>query len=369
MNTVKIPLSNKKAFETFTPHGDVVEVRILNAYGNNKAWDGFAKGVVTGYFDNHDSFCKAVREANGADQNGIYFTPQKIDSRLLGRAFNRLKATNITTSDNNVLAYRFLLIDLDPVRPSGISASDKELQYARDTARKVVSWLSEQGFPEPIHAMSGNGFHLLYKIEDMPITDSAISFVKGFLNLLADHFNTELVTIDTTVFNPGRICRLYGTTTRKGDSVPPGLNREARPHRQSYIEKLPEPLHAVSERVLENIKKLFPQEEQATVQTSDNYSSKLDVARYLNHYRIKHRVRQKNGATFFCLDSCVFDESHKGNESAIIQKNEGKLMYQCFHNSCQGRYWKEARELISGGDKLVSFLNGVQTSEKNLLNR
>ena len=88
----KLTLSNRKAFETFVQPGEVVEVRTLGAYGKHKAWGGgFAKGVVAGYFDDHDAFVNSVKAVNGTDHGGIYFTLQKIDNRLLGRAFNRLK--------------------------------------------------------------------------------------------------------------------------------------------------------------------------------------------------------------------------------------------------------------------------------------
>jgi len=59
----KITLSNLTAFETFCRPGEVVEVRCPNIYGNNQAWEGFAKGTVAGYFDNHDEFVKAVGAA------------------------------------------------------------------------------------------------------------------------------------------------------------------------------------------------------------------------------------------------------------------------------------------------------------------
>jgi hypothetical protein len=61
----KLTLSNRQAFETFILHGEVVEVRILGAYGKHTAWDGgFAKGVVSGYFDEHEAFIMAIRATN-----------------------------------------------------------------------------------------------------------------------------------------------------------------------------------------------------------------------------------------------------------------------------------------------------------------
>ena len=59
--------------------------------------------------------------------------------------------------------------------------------------------------------------------------------------------------------------------------------------------------------------------------------------------------------------------NHSPNESAIGQTKNGKLFYQCFHNSCEGKTWKEARKIISGDDKIMSS-NDVEdlTSPYNL---
>ena len=85
--------------------------------------------------------------------------------------------------------------------------------------------------------MSGNGAHLLFRLPDMPV-EQGKQFVYSILIGLAKQFNSDHVHIDTTVFNPARIWKLYGTTTKKGDVVPAGPGREARPHRVSYIDDL-----------------------------------------------------------------------------------------------------------------------------------
>ena len=227
-------------FVQFVNPGEVVEVRIIGVYGKYPAWGGeFAKGTVSGYFDDHNAFCKAVSLADKANHGGIYFTLQVIDPRLIGRAFNRLRATNVTTSDLNVIAYRWLPIDIDPVRPSGISSSDGELKKALNLRDRVAKqMMSETELPAPIRAVSGNGGHLLFRLPDLPVNEKSKLFIKSVLNGIASKNNTDSVKIDTTVFNPGRIWKLYGTTSKKGDAVPTGKYREARPHRLSYIEDM-----------------------------------------------------------------------------------------------------------------------------------
>jgi hypothetical protein len=145
----------------------------------------------------------------------------------------------LTTSDNNVLAYRWLPADLDAVRPSGIASSDGELVEALLLRDTVAEWATrELAFPSPIRAMSGNGGHLCFRLPDMPANDETRQFIKRTLEMLAARFNTDRVHVDTTCFNPARIWKLYGTHAAKGDEVPAGPLREARPHRVSYIEDL-----------------------------------------------------------------------------------------------------------------------------------
>ncbi|MCK4822480.1 hypothetical protein KA005_42340 [bacterium] len=239
LNPKKLTFFDKEVWNTFIDPGEVVEVRIPKVYGKSSAWgNDFAKGTVSGYFDQHEAFIKSVKLADKAKHSGIYFTLQVIDPRLVGRAFNRLKPAEVTTSDQNVIAYRWLPIDLDPIRPSGIASSDSELKAALELRDKVAQHtIKEYGFSKPIKAMSGNGAHLLFRLPDMPVKQGK-HFVYNILIVLAKEFDTDKVTIDTTVHNPARIWKLYGTTARKGDAVPAGPGREARPYRMAYIDDL-----------------------------------------------------------------------------------------------------------------------------------
>ena len=77
---------------------------------------------------------------------------------------------------------------------------------------------------------SGNGFHLLYRV-DLPADDGGT--VGKLLGALAARFDTPRVKIDRSVANPSRICKLPGTLARKGDHVPD------RPHRRSRVLEVP----------------------------------------------------------------------------------------------------------------------------------
>lgn len=86
---------------------------------------------------------------------------------------------------------------------------------------------------------------------------------------------------------------------------------------------------------------------------------RLDVSGYLSKYGIECVGEKQHGSsTLYLLKACPFDPSHTDKEAAIGQTDDDKLFFQCFHDSCQGRTWKEAREIISGSNPL--FLGDSQ---------
>lgn len=91
----------------------------------------------------------------------------------------------------------------------------------------------------------------------------------------------------------------------------------------------------------------------------------LDVGAYLTHYGRDFKVKQAAGKKLFLLGQCVFDPSHSKNESSIVQGSDGKLAYHCFHNSCQGKTWNDARKIISGDDSIAWFCPGYDPNVGN----
>jgi hypothetical protein len=118
-----------------------------------------------------------------------------------------------------------------------------------------------------------------------------------------------------------------------------------------------------SEKAMDNLRKAFPpklsrKHEQPTTE------NRLDVPAYLCKYGIESIKEKRHGrCTLYVLDRCLFDESHTGGEAAIKQTDDGKLFYQCFHNSCKGRNWHDARQIISGNDSLVEFYPNAKISK------
>jgi hypothetical protein len=216
----------------FTP-GDVFEICLIGPkikksalWGNEFA--GGKKPIIAGWFDDIDQATDIIVKADKVEPVAIYCTLNPVNSALLGRANNRLKANVNRTKDTEITRVSHILIDADPVRPEGISSTDSEKQLAIDLLRTVYSDLKTLGWPEPLVGDSGNGGHLLY-----PVDSDFAKLVPDLLKALDRKYSTDTVDIDTTVGNPARLVKVYGTVTRKGDST------EDRPHRIAKILSLP----------------------------------------------------------------------------------------------------------------------------------
>jgi hypothetical protein len=324
-----------KALAKIIERGAVFEVRALEAQlcGNRRT------GTVSGYFDNPDTGVSELEKLTAA--KGIYITANPVNRALLARRANRLDFAekNALTGDQHIVRRRWLLIDVDPDRPSGISATDAEKAAAKKKALEIYGFLKERGWPEPVAADSGNGHHLEYLI-DLPCDDGKI--LEKVLAVLADRFDGGGVKLDRTVFNPSRIARLYGTLAAKGD------NTKERPHRLSKILKAPDMLQVVSvEKLLALVEELQPAEP-PPVERPAAHGGGFDVEAFLTRYgvAVAERMTRSDGTIKWRLERCVFNPEHETPDAAVFQFPDGKLGYKCFHNCCVDKHWKDFRRLF-----------------------
>lgn len=213
--------------------GDVFEVRAFGCEGKKPGYTGWTKSIVSGYFDNIEDAAKCIEKLDKfAKPDAIYVTLNPVNPALLARAANRLQGSpKATTADKDIRVYRNLLLDFDPVRPSGISACDEELELTLELRDYVLQKLSSEGWEDPIVVgMSGNGGHLIYRLPDMVNSPESKETIKATLAGLSAKYSSKYVHVDTSVFNPSRITKVLGTMARKGDDIP------ERPHRRSYME-------------------------------------------------------------------------------------------------------------------------------------
>jgi hypothetical protein len=300
-----------------------------------------SKATVSGYYDDLDAMLRGAAVLTDGAQfqaPGVYFTINPVRSDLLARANNRLKLyAKHTTADADIVVRRWLLLDFDPTRPAGISATDQEHESASARARQCAEMLNtEYGWPAPIFADSGNGAHLLFPI-DLQNDDAARELVKRVLEALANLFDDAVVKVDRTTFNAARIWKLYGTIARKGDSTP------GRPHRLARILEAPDSPQIASREQLAEVAALAPT---PTLPAHGAASSQaaFDLERWTGEHAIPvKRSEPWNGGTRYILDACPFDATHVGTSAAILQLASGAIAFKCQHNGCVGRAWADLR--------------------------
>jgi hypothetical protein len=312
--------------------GQVVEVRALTDQNTH-----------SGYFNDYDALVRSVEPLDTDNSvHGIYVTLNEVNTALLSRRANRIKMRlgkkDSTTSDADILRRRWLPIDIDPLRPSGVSSTDEEHTLALAKSEEIACWVAGLGFPEPIKADSGNGAHLLYRIE-LPNDEAATALIKSCLVTLDALFSDERVSVDTANFNASRIWKLYGTVSRKGDNTP------ERPHRRSRIISAPDLLQVVMVEQLSEMASRLPTELHAQ-QPPATKGKGFNLRQWLSDHGIGMQSEKPySGGTLFVLDQCPFSSAHKDGAFAI-QFGNGAVFAGCKHSSCGGgsQRWQELRE-------------------------
>lgn len=314
----------KSAISLLKPDGQLVEIRILKG-----------KQIISGYFTDAEKLEQAFKTVDLRGAN-VFYTLNIIDESCYSREqHDCFRQCKTTTSDNDIVGYQWLLVDLDPVRKTGISSTKDELMAAYERGNRIVEYLRDIGFPAPVMACSGNGIHLLYAVGLLNNKENA-KIIENCLKVLALMFNDERVEVDTSVFNPARISKLYGTMAQKGSST------KDRPHRMSRIISAPPECEVVRKELLEQLAAEYPQE--VTVTRPGAKKSDFDIEEWLDQYGIRvHEVKSWKDTTKYVLEECPFDSNHKAPDSAIIKMQSGAICFKCLHNSCQGHDWRELR--------------------------
>lgn len=322
MNEITI----RQWYDTFKSGEELVEVRIVdNAY----------KRTYSGYFTDVNTLLNEIRKY---DNCNIYFTLNAINPACYDREQHDRIVTKpkSTTSDNDIVGRDWILIDIDTKKPSDTNSTDEEKEMAKEVVNNVFKFLRDEGFEKPVVCDSGNGFHLLYKIA-MKNSNENTTICKEFLQVLDMLFSNPNVEIDCTTHNASRVCKLYGTFSRKGS------NTKKRPQRESKILRIPDEIKITPNEYFAKVAAMLPKPEQPS--KSNYYSNeKVDLEAFLNKHHIAVRnIIRTSSFTKYILEECPFNSSHRAPDSAIFEMSNGGLGFKCLHSSCSQYTWKDFR--------------------------
>ncbi len=342
--------------------GHVYELRFLEIKGRGAPRQG------SGYFDDN---AKAARAAIGydlADCLGAYITVNPVVPDCFPRGPNKvIDYAKKTTGQREILRYRWVVIDCDPKRPSGVPATQGQLDAALTFAGRVKIMLAKQfDWPAPAEGVSGNGAYLLYRI-DLPNDDATRQLVEGVLKAIMPLMEREeedpaaankdiVIDVDESMFDLNQLIRVLGTLNKKGHPT------QRQPHRRSRLSGVPEAITTLTPEQLQRVASFAPARAAARGGTNGRsgsthstngqtrpWTSRLKVAEWLTNrgrtYRIKSEPDHR-GRTVYVLAECPFNSSHGDPDSCVMQAPSGQLSAQCFHNSCAAQGWQEFKQRI-----------------------
>lgn len=218
------------------------------------------KGVpMVGFFDEVEA---AASEAVAWNEKGynIFTSLNRIDlDEAMRGALNKpLQAAGRElrcAKKGDVKEVKWLLVDIDPVRACDnqhVQATDDEQQRSYEVADAIEKYICDElGGPLPIFATSGNGYHLLWRL-DLPADENSEKNVKNFLLALAKKFNSQGASVDTSTASLFHLTKVYGTVARKSEAT------DERPHRYSEILEYPEEIEALPVEILKKVADLAP---------------------------------------------------------------------------------------------------------------
>ena len=313
-------------YDVFKDNKELVEIRIL---------DPSSKKSYSGYFTDIETI---LREIKPYDHCNLYFTLNVIAEACYSREQHDRISTRpkSTTSDNEIVARKWCLIDVDCEKPSDTNSSDEEKELAKSVVNNVYKFLRDEGFEQPVVCDSANGFHLLYR-QAMKSTPENTETMKKFLQVLDMYFSTEKVKIDCTTFNPSRICKLYGCISRKGS------NTVDRPQRESKILRVPKDVKATPNEYFEKVASYLPVPERRD--RTNNYGiGTFDLDAFIQEHGIEVRnIVETPQYTKYVLAHCPFNESHSAPDSAVFKMKDGSFGFRCLHNSDSDKTFRDFR--------------------------
>lgn len=319
----------RKWHKVFKPNNELFEIRILS------------KPTISGYFYDIEEALKTLPQY---DKYQIYFTVNQVKDACSSRVqFNKFQQVQGSATSGNDIQHRWWLpIDIDVDRPTDVSSSNEEKEYAHQKAGEVYKFLQKAGFPNPVVCDSSSGYHIYYPL-DADNTQEVKSVIEKFYAVLGEYFTDGRVKIDKVVGDANRIMRLYGTFGRKG------RNSEERPHRMSKILSVPE----ISERMrIEQVSNfnstyevVHDRKDNIKKQYNGRNNEDFDLRKFIQEHNIEiaKELPYGNGGTKFILKECCFDSSHKSPDSALFLSADGAIGFKCLHNSCSSYTWRDFR--------------------------
>ena len=324
--------------------------RFLEILGTDPREIRLPKNNRMGFYTDPDKFVEAISAwSDREDCSACYLTINPVKQMLFSTCQNDLRTSfsGGGASDKQIEKRSAIVIDIDRTKKGG-NASDEELAAGEKFADTVSEYLASKGWGSPVKVMSGNGWHLWFKL-DLPCNDETDRVINSVLKSLATRFKNPDYDIDTSVGNRSRIIKIPGTCVRKYPET------DERPWRVSRLVAVPSESQVVSLESLQSVVDVIPEKPaQKPKQTEseafeDDYE--MPELKKLKNTHVEEALKWKgwgfkkpvdwNGGSKWILDKCPNCKNHTGEgetdgpKDTAVFLNDGVLGFECFHSHCK----------------------------------
>lgn len=270
---------------------------------------------------------------------------------LPGNLYTTLNAPRLgvtgAVSNKDIAWITRLPLDFDPERPTGVCSTDAELAAAWRVTNRVADELRRVGFPMPLWAKSGNGYHLQFRCR-LPNNAEVKEQFQVIYRGLQKEFRTPEVDIDPTVRTAHRILRAYGSVNRKGPNTP------ERPHRMSMV-WIPDDWQMVTPQQIEWLANIYtrreptPKLEPVRFDGDGDYRT-LDIAAWFQAHGYYKRPIGRGKHAVRCPWNHEHTVSSSGVDTLIFDAGRGWPGFFCHHRHCDGRRIRDVLAIWGDAD-------------------
>ena len=284
-----------------------------------------------------------IRSIGGTATNAIFFTNEwedilkhieLIDNEAnIYTTFNYFKMSNKEAiSDNDIERIKLILLDIDPERPSNTPSTNEQKEEAKRVFDDCLQYLKENNIQYYYAFDSGNGFHALIPI-DIECTKENRGIIKELLSHLGNRFSSQVAHVDTSVFNPARITRLYGTLNMKG--LKNGIencrySKFLDDKAGGKINDFNLVKNIISKNKVKNI-------DIDNLITRKPYLLVKNPMEWLSSHNLTvEKIKDLDGACLYKFDKCPMRDHHNPDKGHyFIVKENNKCYFGCHHASCK----------------------------------
>ncbi len=241
----------------------------------------------------------------------------------------------------------------------------------KNELQKIVAALIENNFFPYLERSKSKGYHV-WIFFDEPIKAATVRKVLSRILKKAGIDGIEVFPKQDEL-NPDNGLGNYVFLPEQGDSVKKertvfvNFNFEPFPDQWEHLSKV---YRTKTENILSMADGIQEEPKAQQIKMDSIPEGSLDVPKYLAAHNIPFKEKKEPTRTIFTLPRCLWAENHTTKsaqgDSAIIQGNDGKLGYQCFHNHCSNKTWADARKKISRDEPLTQFLKWYQEPKAEL---